>query len=837
MKYLLILLCCLSITVALCQVEKVSLHQDWKFRQVGKQAWLPATVPGTVHTDLLANKKIEDPFFESNELALQWIDTLSWEYQTEFNYSPSKVHSKIYLHFEGLDTYASVYFNDSPIGKADNMFRSWKFDVSDKIKAGKNSLRIIFEPASTIGKAEAKKLNYILPGDEKVFTRKAAYHYGWDWGPRFVTCGIWKPISLIIESSNTIADHHQFVINEITDKEAKASLKSALRLSSPTTVKISVFNKAGNTLVGSSTHALSEDNVLETNISIQNPKLWWCNGYGEPHLYTFRIVCEDLTDQTRQEQELRVGLRTIELIQENDSVGKSFYFKLNGKAIFSKGANYIPPDNFLPRVEKEKYKEIVDRAQAANMNMLRVWGGGVYAEDAFYEACDEAGILVWQDFMFACAMYPGDDHFINNAKQEAIEQVIRLRNHASLALWCGNNEVSEGWYNWGWQKQLGYSKSDSAKIWNDYINLFEKILPVVVNQYDQATTYWPSSPQHGWGRAESLLEGDSHYWGVWWGMQPFSIYNKKIGRFMSEYGFQGMPSMQAYANITKEKDFNLQSPAVKHHQKHPTGFETIDHYLKQSYQTAKNFNDYAYISQLVQADGMKIAIEAHRRNQPYCMGSLYWQLNDCWPVTSWSSVDYLNIPKASHYAITRAFAPSITSIIKENNEYKVYLISDHATALSVTISLQKLNGEKLWDETREIKTKTLFAQAIYQKDSIDLLQNYEPSDLVLIATVVDASGNVFDKNYFYFVEAKDLALKKSRLTWSLNAREKVIVIKNGESLVKNIQILADAPIEFSKNYFDLSAGESIRVNFTTSSSARKIKKHLHIKSLYDTYEH
>ncbi len=837
MKFLFLLLCCLSITDAHCQIVRVSLHQDWKFRQVGTQGWLPATVPGTVHTDLLANKKIEDPFFESNEITLQWIDTVSWEYQTEFNYSFNKTHSKVYLHFEGLDTYAIVYFNDSPIGKADNMFRSWKFDVTEKIKAGNNSILIRFEPASTIGKSEAKKLDYTLPGDEKVFTRKAAYHYGWDWGPRFVTAGIWKPVSLVIESSSTIADHHQFMVNEITDKEAKASLKSALRFNKATTLKISVFNKADNTLVGSSTHAVNKDSILETPISIQNPTLWWCNGYGEPHLYTLHIVCEDLSDQTKHEQELRVGLRTIALVQEKDSLGKSFYFKLNGKAIFSKGANYIPPDNFLPRVTNEKYTEVVARAKAANMNMLRVWGGGVYAEDAFYEACDEAGILVWQDFMFACAMYPGDEHFIDNVRLEAIEQVIRLRNHASLALWCGNNEVSEGWHNWGWQKQFAYSKSDSAKIWNDYLNLFEKVLPAVVKLYDQATAYWSSSPQHGWGRTQSLLEGDIHYWGVWWGMQPFSIYNKKIGRFMSEYGFQGMPSMQAFASMTKEQSLSLQSPAIKHHQKHPTGFETIDHYLKQAYKTPKDFKDYAYVSQLVQADGMKIAIEAHRRNQPYCMGSLYWQLNDCWPVTSWSSLDHLNIPKASHYAITRAFAPSITSISKEGDNYNVYLISDHEAALTLTLSLQKLNGDKLWEENKEIKTEALFAKTVYQHDSATLLKQHDSTDLVLSATVTDESGNTLDKNYFYFVEAKNLALRKPQLTWSINKREKVITIKNGNTLARGIQLLADPAVEFSKNYFDLSAGESIRINFTSSSSARKIKKHFQLKSLYDTYEH
>jgi beta-mannosidase len=836
MKYLLILFYCLHGITGLSQVEKVSLHQQWKFREVGKQEWLNAVVPGTVHTDLLANKKIEDPFYGTNELALQWIDTLNWEYQTDFNYTPQGKNKKVHLNFEGLDTYATVYLNDAVLGETDNMFRTWKFDVSRLLKAGKNTLRIVFESATKKGKAAAKKLNYILPGDEKVFTRKAAYHYGWDWGARFATCGIWKPVSLQMENVNIIIDHHQFLIQELTEKEAKASVKSTVHIYSPTTLKISVYNKINHTLFGSSTHVVQRDTTLQTSVSISNPQLCWCNGYGEPHLYSLDIVVEELPAKQKQQQTIRVGLRTIALVQEADSLGNSFYFKLNGKPIFSKGANYIPPDNFLPRVTKEKYQNIVERAKSANMNMLRVWGGGVYAEDAFYEACDEVGILVWQDFMFACSMYPGDEHFIQNVAQEATEQVIRLRNHACIALWCGNNEVSEAWHNWGWQKQYKINKIDSASIWHDYLNLFEQVLPRVVKEFDQPTAYWPSSPQHGWGRKQSLLEGDVHYWGVWWGMQPFSVYNEKIGRFMSEYGFQSMPSLQAYAKITQEKDLSLQSPSVKHHQKHPTGFETISTYLQKSYKTPKLFDDYVYVSQLLQGDGMKIAIEAHRRNQPYCMGTLYWQLNDSWPVASWSSTDYLDIPKASHYAIKRALSASITSVLKEDDQYKVYLITDHEGTFTLSLTLQKLNGEKIWEKSSQHQVGALTSLVAYQQDADRLLANHNSGELVLIAMLTDDTGKHVDKNYFYFVEPRDLSLKKPSLTYTIDFKNQSINIQNGTEHAKQVYLSADSSTEFSTNYFDLASGESKRITFSTKNSLSQFKKKMQIKSLYETYE-
>lgn len=438
-----------KLSVGIAQVEQLAISTNWKFRQTGTAQWMPASVPGTVHTDLLANKKIPDPFLETNELQVQWIDTVSWEYETTFTYNKSEVVEKASLLFEGLDTYAKVYLNDSLILTANNMFRSWKVVCTSLLKNGQNRLTIHFSSAVKTGKEVGKNLPYVLPGEEKVFTRKAGYHYGWDWGPRFVTCGIWQPVKLLLQKGSLDVSNYQILQQEISEQQASLELITIISAQESTPITIQIFDALTKQRLGSTQHRVTTSEVLRTNFIIANPQRWWCTGYGDPYLYTLRIEITNTNTGEKINAMKKIGLRTIELIQEPDSIGKSFYFKLNGQPVFIKGANYIPPDNFIPRQSAEDYVKIVQQAVDANMNMLRVWGGGVYAEDAFYEACDEKGILVWQDFMFACVMYPGDEAFLLNVKEEAEQQIVRLRDHASIALWCGNNEVSEAWHNWG----------------------------------------------------------------------------------------------------------------------------------------------------------------------------------------------------------------------------------------------------------------------------------------------------------------------------------------------------------------------------------------------------
>jgi beta-mannosidase len=495
-----------------------------------------------------------------------------------------------------------------------------------------------------------------------------------------------------------------------------------------------------------------------------------------------------------------------------------------------KGANFIPPDIFLPRVNKSDYERIIQSAVDAHMNMLRVWGGGTYADEDFYDLCDEKGILVWQDFMFACAMYPGDTAFVNNVKQEITEQVKRLQNHPCIALWCGNNENDEGWKNWGWQKQLNYSKQDSAKIWSDYKNLFEKIIPQIVSGNDPQRPYWPSSPSVGWGRKESLLQGDVHYWGVWWGLEPFEAYAQKVGRFMSEYGFQGLPSAHCiktfYPYSTKPTPAFLNS-----RQKHPKGQETIDTYLKRDFIEPRNYEDLTYVSQLVQARGLEIAIQAHRRNKPYCMGSLYWQLNDCWPGITWSSIDFTGNWKAAHYAAKWCFSPLLISLETKGDSVSVHLVSDLLEDMSGELGLElfDFSGKLLWKKSLNVNAVAGSAQKVFSCMPA-LPAGLKKEQVVLRATLKSKDKlSAPASAMHYFASPKDLELKKPTIN--------VVEVAGGyelstSTLAKNVFLDAGPGVNFSDNYFDLLPGEKKRVKIAGKNEK---KQKIIVRSLADTY--
>lgn len=460
--------------------SSISLHEGWTFRKAGSAAWYRAEVPGTVHTDLLRNGLIPDPFFGTNEQKVQWVEEEEWEYKINFDVPKNLLLKKhVEITFDGLDTYATVFINGQKIIEADNMFRQWKARLNGFLKEKNNVLLVHFASASRI--ARQKKGTEIIktPDNERVYVRKAQYHFGWDWAPRLVTCGIWKDVTI---------------------------------------------------------NGWNEEKKALNPINPAAPK------------------------------------RIVKLVTQKDSLGESFYFTVNGKPTFIKGANWIPADSFLPQVKKkQQYHTLLQAAKEAHVNMLRVWGGGIYEDDLFYNLCDQYGIMVWQDFMFAGALYPADAAFLNNIEAEVRYQVNRLKHHPSIVLWCGNNEIEEAWENWGWQKSLGYSVADSAKLWNDYKKIFHQLIPGIVKQLDPERPYWPSSPSLGWGRDSAYKSGDVHYWGVWWGREPVEKYIEKTGRFVSEYGMQGMPDMKTMAQFSMPKDWDTASAVMKVHQKHPTG--------------------------------------------------------------------------------------------------------------------------------------------------------------------------------------------------------------------------------------------------------------------------
>ena len=809
----------------------------WKFRQGGTKEWLPAKVPGVVHLDLMRNNRIPDPYMRDNESKLQWIGEAGWEYTKTFRLDEKNFSWKhIDLVAKGLDTYANVYLNDSLILVADNMFREWYVDIRRFLHPGNNTLRIQFPAILTEDKARYAKLPTKLPGDEKVVIRKAAYHFGWDWGPTLVTSGIWRPI-YIREWNELKVLGVQYIQKKLTDSVADLATEFTLFSEPGDTAEIRIFNDSTE-LLRKQVSLNKGMNLVRGDFSIKSPARWWPNGMGNPSLYNLKYQVYfkgKLAGEGRQ----KLGLRTIELVQDKDSAGRTFYFKVNGIPVFVKGANYIPQDNFVPRVTDSAYKALIADVKLANMNMLRVWGGGIYENDIFYDLCDENGIMVWQDFMFACAMYPGNKEFLENIKDEAIQNIVRLRRHPSIALWCGNNEIDEGWKNWGWQKQYGYNSKDSAAIYRNYMMIFKLTLPENVRKFDSARAYISTSPRLGWGHAESLTQGDSHYWGVWWGKEPFSTYETKFGRFMSEYGFQGFPDYSTIKKFTSPADRTLRSPVMKAHQKHPTGYETIDEYLLRDYRKPKNFESYGYVSQLLQAKGIVMAIEAQRRSRPYCMGTLYWQLNDCWPVVSWSSRDYYGKKKALHHALPSAYNNLLLSPVIENGHVKVYIISDEQNLRQavMTVKLRDFAGNIHFTRDYRVEIRGNSSGVYFDTLQSSLLGNLNPNGLLLQVTLSGGDpGMSPSRNILYFVSPKDLDLPVP------SVEKKVTEIPGGYSirlscnkLAKNLYLSTAVKGDFSDNYFDLLPGEPVDVKFTTTKKNPKMADVIIVKSLIDTY--
>jgi len=790
--------------------------ENWQFKNSKDQNWLPAKVPGTVHLDLMDNKVIPDPFKDENEKKVQWVENEDWEYQTQFSVSSQELkNDNIDLVFNGLDTFSEIYLNGKLLKKTDNMFRKWNIPVKQYLKPGNNALQIKFQSAVNTGKELAKKVPFTMPESPRSFVRKAQYQFGWDWGPRLVTAGIWKDVTLEFWNNAKI-----ITVKDIQNNSEKAS---DLHFE----VEIYAQNAGDYTLDLNKIHqkiALKKGiNTIMIPYDTKGMMLWQPNGRGEANLYDFKIkLSKDL--KNIDVKDIRIGLRTVELIQEKDEKGKSFYFKVNGNPLYIKGTNWIPGDSFSPRMSKEKYQKLIKDTKDANMNMIRIWGGGIYEDDEFYKACDENGILVWQDFMFAGSFYPADEAFLNNVKEEVKDQVNRLQNHPSIALWCGNNEIDEAIVNWGYQKQFNYSKNDSLQVWKDYKKLFHDVIPnaLAENLKSDKNIYWPSSPSIGWGHKESLTEGDSHYWGVWWGEQPFEIYNEKVGRFMSEYGFQGTPTLETTKSMfSGTPDLNLQNSTIKAHEKHARGWDIINEYLKRDYKVPTDFVQYNYVSQLLQAKGMQIAIEAHRRAKPYNMGTLYWQLNDCWPVVSWSSIDYLGNWKAFHYQAKRSFEPVLVSIAETDKSYDVYLISDLMKELKVDTKFELIDfkGKTLWKANQSDVVNADVSKKIRSINKSELAQ-FNLSEVVLkISSEKDAT---FQK-LFFFNKPKDLKLSKP--TFKIRKISPTEIEISTDILAKDIYLIGDT--HFSDNFFDLLPGTSKRI--TISKPLEKIE----IMSLWD----
>jgi len=827
------------------------IKDNWKFRMIGSEKWLDATVPGCIHTDLFKNKLIPDPFYRDNELKLGWIDKVPFEYKTTFKVDKSILnHEKIELYFKGLDTYADIYLNGKLIATADNMFREWKVDVKEFLEVGGNELRIYFHSPFHRGLVEMEKHTNKLPYDlsplysfanqpiTSTYTRKAPYQYGWDWGPVLTTSGIWRGVYLKAWNKARINDLR---ISQEKLPADKALLSAIFEVESTSSIEISInlsskLDGVSKKIKGIKTKLKKGINHIPIDFKFDNPEFWWPNGMGKHPVYEFAGELK-IGNKIIDKIKVKSGLRTAKVIRTPDKKGESFYFEINGIPIFAKGANYIPCDIFPSRVTEEHYKKVVQAAVDANMNMLRVWGGGIYEEDIFYDLCDENGIMVWQDFMFACHSYPGYKEFLESVKNEAIDNVKRLRNHPCLVIWCGNNEIDIIFERRVRENIEKKSPEVTKKTLKAYDDLFYKLLPGVCKKYDESRCYWHSSPCGGWKKHETPNSGDVHYWGVWHEDHPFEKFSENKARFFSEWGFQSYPEFRIVKEFTKSLDWDVLSHVMKSHQKSSYGNEKIDKYLKMYYNTPKDFQSYLYVTQVMQAEAGKLAIETHRRNRPFTMGTLYWQLNDCWPVASWASLDSGNRWKAFHYYVKKAYSDVLPIVSDFKGIFKVQVVSDLLEGFQAELEMKIIDfkGKEIWKNSVPVNMEANTCKTFFEEKSDTFLKEIDKKNTAFIVRLVQ-DKRILSKNIFYLVRFKDLNLPKFKITKKISDMTGGYKIGlSTDKLVKDLYLSVEKEGFFSDNYFDLLPGEQKAITFTTKKNIKDFEKKLKMMSLVDTY--
>ena len=813
------------------------LMTPWSFRELGTGDWAPATVPGTVHTDLMALGRLPNPYEGTNERDVQGVDKKAWEYRTVFDVPTDLQHQNHQgLRFHGLDTYARVYLNGTLLLTADNMFRTW--EVETPLRPSGNELRVEFDSPTARGLALRLASGVDLPagndmseigglGSMRVspFVRKAPYHFGWDWGPRLVTSGLWKPVELFGWTGARITD---FAIRTVEiDHGANAARLEAL-------IEVEADHVGGVHLdlrwEGTDlTHELALKpgrQTLNWAFDLPSPRLWWCRGQGEPELYKFSLTMRNSTGSLNS-RHLTTGIRQVRLVSEPDAQGTTFYVELNGRPVFAKGGNHIPHDLFLPRISEATYRHELESCAAAGFTMVRVWGGGIYESEVFYDLCDRLGLMVWQDFLFACSMYPADEAFLNSVRHEVRDNVKRLRRHPSLVLWCGNNEIDVAWQKhrpeggWGW-KQL-FEPAVRDKITADYEAIFLGLLPDEMAQLQPELPYWSSSPMaeqvdsaaaHAFNSSPS---GDQHYWGVWHGREPFSNYKTVTGRFMSEFGFQSFPEPKTLLTFASPDQWRLDSDVMKLHQKSAIGNQAIRDYLVRDYHDTDDFGTFAYLSHLLQAEGIRFAMEAHRRNRPHCMGSLYWQINDVWPGPSWAGIDSLGRWKALHYFLKASLADLGLSLNTEGDSLELWVLNDLPSPRTVTLEWATwyLDGSAGPATTREVTVGAATALGAVTLPWKDLVT--DPRQQLVRVRLLE-NGKELDARQAFRLPVKDLALPQPEPTFhKLSTMDGVKVTVVSPVFIKNLRLETDAEGFWEDNYFDVLPGLPRTVLFRSAS--------------------
>jgi len=795
-------------------MQSQSLSGVWQLRQVGEDQVYPGQVPGGVHTDLLAAGRIPDPFFGDNELRVMWVSEKDWQYSREFDVTDRLLKEEyVYLVCDGLDTLGQVALNGVTLGRFENMYRQYQWEVKSLLKEGKNSLVFTFDSPVQYAKDHEEK--YSLSGVQSwsimggPYLRKAPSHFGWDWGPMLAPVGIWKDLRLEGYSTARLNDVH--LRQQLADSSGILTAEVELDRwgSESLQVEMKVTAPGGKSW---EQVAKIEGTSSSVQVEVPQPELWWPNGYGEQPLYTVEVSVLS-GGQILDSKSYKIGFRTVELRRDPDQWGETFTFWVNGVAVFAKGADWIPADSFPTRISDVYLEGLIRDAAAANMNMLRVWGGGFYEEEEFYDLCDRYGLLVWQDFVFACNKYPEDESFFQNVKVEAIDNVRRLRHRTSLALWCGNNEMEQGWADWGWNNPSDYSNQVLKMA---YDRMFHHLLPGVVAAEDPDRTYWPSSASSGlpFSEPNGQQRGDCHYWDVWHGRQPFTAYRTQYPRFMSEFGFQSLPPFETIKAYADEKDWNMTSYIMEHHQRSYKGNGLMISQMTDTFRMPKDFPMLVYLSMVLQAEGIRYGVEHWRRHKERVGGILYWQLNDCWPVASWSSLDYYGRWKALHYAAKRFYAPVLLSIedIEEKAQMDVWVTSDVQAPWkgSAAWKLITLEGKVLESGVEDVALDPQGSKLIVSKAF--KLTPEEKRHTVFMCELKQGSEHI-STSLATFTANKHLELVDAQLKIAVSQQGDLAVYElTSQSLARFVELkLEDADVVFSDNYVDVIPGMPVRI--------------------------
>ena len=812
------------------------LHENWKMRSLSEKEMIPAVVPGSVYNDYLLNNKMDDPYWRDNETkALRLMDQ-DFEYRCTFT-PDSKISAseRVVLQFDGIDTVADVFLNGTLLSHVENMHRTWRFEVKELLKDGENELLVtLFSPTRFIKEAYEKTPEDGSSDAMQGFPllRKAHCMFGWDWGPHLPDAGIWRPVTLIGSDPEQIDSVYIRQIHE--DGLVRLMIEPTLDICG----NIQSFSEAASDLSYDVTITAPDGEAIRctgspSEICIENPKLWWPNGYGEQPLYTVSVSLQK-DGRTLDEWTRRIGLRTVTVHIEKDQWGESFAHEVNGVCIFAMGEDYIPEDNILARVTGERTRNLLSQCKAANFNTIRVWGGGHYPSDDFYDACDELGLLVWEDFMFACAHYRFTPEFEENITAEFIDNIKRIRHHASLALWCGNNEMEMFTADGLWVTRPGDR--------TDYVKIYEYLIPKVLRQYDPETFYWPASPSSGGGfdAPNDYSRGDVHYWAVWHENVPFTAYRQYYFRYLSEFGFQSFPFMKTVERFTEPQDRNIFSYVMEKHQRNNAANGKIMNYLSATFLYPTDFKTLLYASQLLQAEALKYGVEHFRRNRGRCMGAVIWQLNDCWPVASWSSIDYTGRWKAAHYYAKRFFAPVLVSAEEEGLLTQDPNVNAEPYDVRKTIrfnisneTMQEVQAELFYTlrtSAGEVKRSGAFrltapALSAVWTETVDFSDAGLYSDYVSYYAVSD--GDTLGSGSVIFSVPKHFRYEDPKLALRVEDDE---IIVTSQAYAKSVELQnTDETLLLSDNYFDMDPGEK-RVKILSGST-----EGLTVRSVFDIH--